>query len=42
MIDNVVTRLSAVEVLSPTGAAIRLGSLWDERTILLAMIRHFG
>ncbi len=40
--NDVVTRLDAVEVLDPEGMAVRLGSLWAERPVLLVMIRHFG
>lgn len=35
-------QLADVNVLDPAGAGLRLGSLWDGRPILLAMIRHFG
>jgi hypothetical protein len=37
-----VQKLGEIEVLDPNGATVRLGSLWDGRPILLAMIRHFG
>jgi hypothetical protein len=36
------TRLAAIEVLDPEGRSVRLGSLWSERTVVLAFVRHFG
>ena len=26
----------------PNGRSVRLGDAWDERTVVLAFIRHFG
>ena len=40
--DEIVRKLGDVEVQSPDGEVVRLGSAWDGRTVLLAMIRHFG
>ncbi len=40
--ERIVELLGAVEVLSPAGEKIRLGSAWSDRPVLLAMIRHFG
>src|SRR5688572_23664904 len=40
--DDIVARLAEVEVLSPEGEAVRMGSLWEEKNVLLAMVRHFG
>jgi hypothetical protein len=40
--DELVRSLGEVEVLTPDGEVVRLGSAWDSRPILLAMIRHFG
>jgi hypothetical protein len=34
--------LGDVEVLSPEAESLRLGTLWEGRAVLLAMIRHFG
>jgi hypothetical protein len=42
MADSTVERLGAVEVLTPEGDTVALASLWSERPILLALIRHFG
>ena len=39
---NVAKRLEDINVLDPTGHAVRLGVLWRERTVVLAFIRHFG
>lgn len=40
--QDAVAKLAEVEVLTPGGEAVRLGSAWDGRSVLLAMIRHFG
>ncbi|MEX0783645.1 MAG: hypothetical protein WD557_13455 [Dehalococcoidia bacterium] len=40
--DEVVTKLSEVEVLTPEGQPLLLGATWEGRNILLAVIRHFG
>lgn len=42
MADRIVEQLAAVEVLDPAGKSVRLGTLWESRPIILAMIRHFG
>lgn len=34
--------LGAVEVVGLDGAAVRLGTLWAERPLLLVLLRHFG
>ena len=34
--------LAACEVLAEDGTRVRLGSLWAERPIVLAFVRHFG
>lgn len=34
--------LDHLDVLDPDGVAVRLGTLWAERPVLLALIRHFG
>jgi hypothetical protein len=34
--------LAECEVTDETGAKIRLDSLWAERPIVLAWVRHFG
>ena len=39
---NVAKRLQDLEVLDPNGRSVRLGDAWDERTVVLAFIRHFG
>lgn len=40
--NETVRKLAEVEVLTPDGEAIALGSAWEEKPVLLAMIRHFG
>ncbi|MEO9253948.1 MAG: hypothetical protein ABI305_00280 [Tepidiformaceae bacterium] len=42
MTNKMVEQLGKVEVLTPEGESVALGSVWEGRTILLAMIRHFG
>ncbi len=42
LMDQTVEQLAAIEVLSPAGETVRLGSLWEHQPVLLAMIRHFG
>lgn len=37
-----VSKLAEIEVLDTEGKSVRLGDLWGERPIILAMIRHFG
>jgi hypothetical protein len=37
-----VQQLGEVEVLTPDGERVRLGTAWDGRNVLLVMIRHFG
>jgi hypothetical protein len=37
-----VARLAAVTLPSSDGSAIRLGSLWAARPIVLVFLRHFG
>ncbi len=34
--------LASLELESATGERIRLGSLWNERKVVLAFLRHFG
>ncbi len=42
MANSMITSLSSVNVLTPAGESVRIGSLWESRPILLAMMRHFG
>ena len=39
---RVSTILSPIELESSGGAKVALGSLWAERPIVLAFVRHFG
>jgi hypothetical protein len=39
---RVATRLSGIELSDWQGERVRLGSLWQERTVVLVFIRHFG
>ena len=41
-VDHIVARLAAVEVLNPQNNAVRLGSLWADQPVVLALVRHFG
>jgi hypothetical protein len=34
--------LAALTVLDETGAAIKVDSLWQGGTVVLALVRHFG
>ena len=35
-------RLAPIEVTALDATAVRLGSLWDQRPLLLVHLRHFG
>lgn len=39
---SVANRLANIDVLDPRGRPVRLGDLWEKRTVVLAFIRHFG
>jgi len=36
------TKLSGIELPDWRGEVVRLGSLWEERPVVLVFIRHFG
>jgi hypothetical protein len=36
------TQLGRITLHTPEGEAIRLGSLWEDRTVVLVFLRHFG
>jgi len=36
------SRLGAIELRDWEEKAVRLGSLWEERPVVLVFIRHFG
>ena len=40
--NQTVQDLAAVDVLDASGASLKLGSFWEDRPVILAMIRHFG
>lgn len=40
--ENVEVEAGRLEVLRPDGSSVRLGSVWADRTVVLALIRHFG
>lgn len=42
MADATVAKLADIEVLRPDGSPARFGEQWQEKPIILAMIRHFG
>ena len=35
-------KLAQIEVLDPQGASVPLGSLWRDRSVVVALVRHFG
>ena len=39
---SVVQRVSGVELQDPDGRVVRLGSLWQDETVVLVFLRHFG
>ena len=39
---RVTTRLSPIELEDIDGQRFRLGELWQDRTVVLVFIRHFG
>ena len=39
---SVVQKLSGVEVLDLEGLPVRLGSVWQDQTVVLVFIRHYG
>jgi hypothetical protein len=39
---RVSTRLSGIELSDWQGEPVELGSLWQEKPIILVFIRHFG
>ena len=39
---NVAERLADISVLTPEGEPIRMGTLWQDRPVVLVFIRHFG
>jgi hypothetical protein len=36
------TRLDGIELRDWRGEPVRLGSLWEQRPVVLVFIRHFG
>jgi hypothetical protein len=36
------TKLSGIELEDWRGERVRLGSLWQERPVVLVFLRHFG
>ncbi len=39
---NVAERLADIQVLTPDGDPVRLGTAWQDRPVVLVFIRHFG
>ena len=39
---RVSTKLAGIELSDWRGERVRLGSLWQEQTVVLVFIRHFG
>ena len=40
--DPLAARLAPIEVLDTAGRPLPVGTLWDDRTRVLALVRHFG
>ena len=34
--------LESLEVVSPDGDAVPMGTLWRDRPVVLVLVRHFG
>jgi hypothetical protein len=41
-LPDLAARLAPIEVTALDGSAVRLGSLWTDRPLLLVHLRHFG
>lgn len=39
---RVTSRLGGIELADWRGRPVRLGSLWSDRPVVLAFVRHFG
>ena len=39
---GIAEKLSSIEVLDPDGHPVKLGSLWEEKPVVLVFVRHFG
>lgn len=39
---SVTSKLADIELLDPQGRAVRLGTFWRERPVVLVFVRHFG
>jgi hypothetical protein len=39
---TVADRLCEVNVLDLEGRPVRLGDLWEQRTVVLVFVRHYG
>ena len=39
---RIASQLSGIELSDWRGSRVRLGSLWQERPVVLVFIRHFG
>jgi hypothetical protein len=42
MKDTLANELADIEVADTAGSPLLLGSLWRDRTRVLALVRHFG
>lgn len=40
--DPLAARLAPIEVLDTSGRPLPVGTLWEDRTRVLALVRHFG
>ena len=40
--ENIEAGAGNLEVLRPDGSSVRLGTVWADRPVVLALIRHFG
>lgn len=35
-------RVAAIELVAPDGTRVPFGSLWRDRSVVVALVRHFG
>jgi hypothetical protein len=39
---NIAQEIADIVVQDPDGKDVRLGSMWDGRSVVLVFVRHFG
>ena len=35
-------RVASIDLISPDGTRVPFGSLWRDRSVVVALVRHFG